>query len=219
MAAQPEGMEDFFDQRAMTYNTHMAEILDVPTFYQAVANPIAGTSAPVTILDLGCGTGIELAYLFARAPKALITGIDLAERMMALLQQQYAPYTDQLTLIQDSYLDRPFPQEAFNYVCAVQTLHHLLPEEKQALYARIYASLRPGGAFIEGDYTVSLDEEIERRSQYLDFRKDFPTGIYHVDIPCAVESEYALLCAAGFIPVDITYRAENCTVFVARKLP
>lgn len=212
-----EKMAEFFDVRAMTYDAHMRQVLDVPAFYQAVASSIMPTDAPVTILDLGCGTGLELEYIFARAPRALVTGIDLSAGMLDQLRERFAVYADQLTLIQDSYLTRPFPAAIYQYACAVQTLHHLQPEEKAALFARIHASLQSGGIFIDGDFTVSPEEEKSRRSQYLALQTDLPTGIYHIDIPCAENTECALLHEAGFAQVDIKYRAENCTVFIARK--
>jgi malonyl-CoA O-methyltransferase len=48
---------------------------------------------PRTILDLGCGTGKQLALLKTRYPQAEIIGIDFAERM---LQQATAQNTDPL---------------------------------------------------------------------------------------------------------------------------
>lgn len=197
MPLQPEEMAAFFDARALTYNDHMQQVLDVPAFYQAVVEAILPTAAPVTILVLGCGTGLELEYIFARAPNALITGIDLSAGMLDQLSERYAAQRYQLTLLQDSYLTRPFPVAAFRYICAVQTLHHLLPEEKSALYACLHASLQPGGIFVEGDYTVSPEEEGVRRSQYLTLRNELPTGIYHIDIPCAEGTECALRCCRG----------------------
>ncbi len=58
-----EQMAKFFDRRVETYEAHMQEIM--PTFHEfySVANQI-----PVHPPGLRCGTGLELDFVFQRAP-------------------------------------------------------------------------------------------------------------------------------------------------------
>ena len=79
---KPENMAAFFDARAAGYDDHMRDnIFESDTtftqFYQALSSPIERTDEPLNILDLGCGTGLEIEALFQRVPNALITGVDL----------------------------------------------------------------------------------------------------------------------------------------------
>lgn len=217
MSDPPEEMGAFFDARADDYDDHMRKALDTPAFYGAIADAITPTDDPITILDLGCGTGLELAGIFARAPRARVTGIDVAPRMLDLLRERHANRLQQLTLLQDSYLTRPFPPESFSYVVSAQTLHHLLPADKRRLYARILAALQPRGVYIEGDYVVAPAEEMRLRTQDETREGDLRDGRYHLDIPCSVETQCALLRDAGFASVEVTYQAINCAVFVATK--
>ena len=45
-------------------------------------------------------------------------------------------------------------------IVSTSAIHHLEPAEKQALFARCYAALKPGGVFINGDeYRPTTDAE------------------------------------------------------------
>ena len=95
-------------------------------FYQAVSSPIEQTDEPLRILDLGCGTGLELEALLQRAPNAAITGVDLAEDMLDQLRARYAAHMDQITLVVDSYLTMPLGTQAYDYVLSTLSMHHVL---------------------------------------------------------------------------------------------
>lgn len=64
-------------------------------FYNHVANQVKKTDKPIRILDLGCGTGLELEGIFSNAPKALITGVNMSENMLFKLQEKYKGYLEQ----------------------------------------------------------------------------------------------------------------------------
>ena len=61
---KPENMAAFFDARAAGYDDYMRDSIFPGTmfaqFYQAMSSPIEKTSEPLNILDLGCGTGLEI---------------------------------------------------------------------------------------------------------------------------------------------------------------
>lgn len=105
---KPEDMAGFFDARAAGYDDYMRGFVfteeEFTQFYRAISKPIKRTDEPLNILDLGCGTGLELEALFQRAPNAQITGVDVSKEMLALLQTRYTAQMDQITLIADSYL-------------------------------------------------------------------------------------------------------------------
>jgi len=57
-----EQMAKFFDRRVETYEAHMQEIM--PTFHEFYSLPTRSLSIP----GLRCGTGLELDFVFQRAP-------------------------------------------------------------------------------------------------------------------------------------------------------
>jgi tRNA (cmo5U34)-methyltransferase len=217
---RPEKMGAFFDERATGYDAHMLRsVASFEAFYAAIAQPIAQTQALLHILDIGCGTGLELDPIFERAPNARVTGIDLSEAMLAALREKYATRMDQITLIQGSYLAIPFEESSYDYAVSVMTLHHLLPARKALLYAKIRRALNPRGSYIEGDYVVSKVEE-ERLTNAFRQKVDsagllVEAGAYHVDIPLALETQRALLLEAGFAGVEVIWHEGEAAVYVA----
>jgi tRNA (cmo5U34)-methyltransferase len=218
-----EEMASFFDVRADGYDAHMEEtVASFEDFYRAIAAPIARTEAPIRVLDLGCGTGLEIAAILERAPNARIVGIDLSERMLDKLRERYAARMDQITLRQASYLDLTGDDEGYDYVLAVMTLHHLLPEAKRALYERICSALAPGAAYIEGDYVVTPEKEemlLRRYEVKAAEVGDAAEGSHHIDIPFSLETQRRLLAEAGLGAVEVIWQEGEATIYVAREAP
>ena len=73
-----EKMNDFFNGRVRGYEEHqLTAIAYAREFYPFTAECLPD-KAGASVLDLGCGTGLELGYYFARNPAAKVTGIDMA---------------------------------------------------------------------------------------------------------------------------------------------
>jgi tRNA (cmo5U34)-methyltransferase len=224
-----ELMAEFFDRRVDGYEEHMREILPAfDEFYSAVAGQIPATGEPLSILDLGCGTGLELDFIFARVPNAVITAVDLSSEMLAKLKAklEHSRRGPQVEIVQGSYLTMPFPAGGFDHVVSVQTMHHFTPRVKLGLYTRIADALKAGGRYIEGDYVVSPDEEQSLLARYAEIVKPLRTagaigegdtvdGTYHIDIPLSVQSQTAVLRKAGFADVEIVFEQGAAAVFRA----
>lgn len=104
-----ERMAEFFDSRLDGYEEHqLACIEGAQAFYPMTARCLP-TGRGADVLDLGCGTGLELDFYFRINPSARVTGIDLAPGMLAALRRKF-PEKD-LTLLQGSYFDLPFGNE------------------------------------------------------------------------------------------------------------
>ena len=218
-----ESMAGFFDSRAGDYDQHMAENVDsFADLYEAVARPFTPTTDPVRILDLGCGTGLELPLILARVPRATVTGVDLSAGMLAQLRARFAASASSPTLhlIQASYLDLPLGEAMYDYAVSVMTLHHLLPDAKRALYHKIWRALRPGGRYVEGEWIVSREAEARYLAQYREQANalgEDPAGRYHLDIPFSLPTQQRLLRQAGFPTVDVVWQGEGAAVYEAVK--
>ncbi|MBP5672593.1 MAG: class I SAM-dependent methyltransferase [Victivallales bacterium] len=200
-----EKMGEFFDARLDGYEEHQLTCIDsAQEFYPFTANclPQAHDSQ---ILDLGCGTGLELGYYFKNVPTARITGIDLASGMLDALRKKFPDKT--LTLILGSYFDVPFNVSYFDAVVSIESLHHFTKEEKIPLYEKVRKALKPDGYFILTDYfALSDEEERRRRAELLRLKKEqniLNDEFYHYDTPLTVEHETEALSAAGFSSVMI----------------
>ena len=199
-----EKMGAFFEARLDGYDEHMlTNIESAREFYPFTARQLP-MEPGARILDLGCGTGLELAVYFALNPGAKVTGIDLASGMLRALEEKF-PGKD-ITLICGSYFDVPFG-EGFDGAVSVESLHHFTKEEKIPLYRKLRNALKPGGFFILTDY-FSLSDEEERWHRAELLRLKAEQGItdgefYHYDTPLTVAHETEALLAAGFSAVEV----------------
>lgn len=219
MSNLSENMTSFFDERAKGYDAHMQNsVSEFEKFYKAVAEPIKASDNVIEILDLGCGSGLELTYIFSKAPNANITGIDLSMKMLENLSNKFQEKIEQLQLIKGSYLDYPLGQNFYDYAVSVMSVHHFLPEEKTNLYRKIHNALTDNGIYIEGDYVVDSKDEKELLAEYHKKMKSLEKGqLYHIDIPFTMQRQIQLLRNAGFSKVDIVKEGLNQVVLAAKK--
>ena len=200
-----ERMKDFFESRLEGYEQHQLTCIDsAAEFYPFTASCLP-QKAGAAILDLGCGTGLELDYYFDAAPAAEVTGIDLSPKMLARLRDKFPEKS--LTLLEGSYFDVTFGEEAFDAAVSVESLHHFTKEEKIPLFEKVRKALNPGGFLILTDYFAASDEEERsRRSELLRLKQE--QGIcdgesYHFDTPLTVTHEKEALLLAGFSYVTV----------------
>ena len=200
-----EKMDQFFEARLDGYEEHMLNNIDsAEEFYPFTASCLPKEPG-CTVLDLGCGTGLELTYYFAQNPTAKITGIDLSRGMLNTLQSKFADHC--VTLICGSYFDVPFGEACFDGAVSVESLHHFTKEAKRALYAKLRSALKPGGCFILTDYfAMSDDQEQAFFGELAQLKAEqgvADDALYHFDTPLTVPHETEALLAAGFSSVEV----------------
>lgn len=212
-----EKMEDFFAARAEGYDEHMLN--DVPgckNGYRKMAELVPAETKE--LLDLGCGTGLELDEIFKRYPDLSVTGVDMTEEMLAKLRKKHPD--KRLTLVKGDYFKVDFGKERFDAAVSFQTMHHFSHSKKLGLYAKIYDSLRKGGVYIECDYMI-IDQAEEDFYYAENARLREELGLsegtfYHYDTPCTIANQMELFKKAGFIQTEMVFREENTTILVGR---
>ena len=200
-----EKMSDFFEARLDGYDDHkMTNIECASEFYPFTAKQLP-TAENCCILDLGCGTGLELQEYYKRNSSAKVTGIDLSEGMLTELQRKFVG--KDITLILGSYFDVPLGENVFDAAVSVESLHHFTKEEKVGLYSKLHIALKDDGYFILTDYfSLSDDEERMHRNNLIALKTE--QGItddefYHYDTPLTVKHELEALVEAGFASVEV----------------
>ena len=199
-----EKMDAFFEARLEGYEEHMlANIDSARVFYPFTAAQLP-TGTGTKLLDLGCGTGLELKYYFPLCPTAEVTGVDLSSGMLEALENAF-PGTE-LSLICGSYFDVPFGENCYDAAVSVESLHHFTKSEKIPLYRKLHAALKGGSIFVLTDYFAANDaEEDFLQSELLRLKRQqgiTDTEFYHFDTPLTVEHETEALLAAGFSRVE-----------------
>lgn len=200
-----EKMSDFFEARLDGYDSHMMTNIECASeFYPFTAKQLP-TAEHCCILDLGCGTGLELQGYYKLNSSAKVTGIDLSEGMLTELQRKFVG--KDITLILGSYFDVPLGENVFDAAVSVESLHHFTKEEKVGLYSKLHIALKDDGYFILTDYfSLSDDEERMHRNNLIALKTE--QGItddefYHYDTPLTVKHELEALVEAGFASVEV----------------
>lgn len=214
-----EKMDAFFEARLEGYDAHMLETIEgALEFYPFTAKQLP-MSPGAAILDLGCGTGLELQWYFSVNPSAKVTGIDLSERMLEALKAKFSDR--ELTLIQGSYFDVPFGEQVFDAAVSVESLHHFTLDEKIPLYAKLHRALKGSGYFILTDYFAPTEaEELLYRQELLRLKQEqgiADQDFYHYDTPLTVAHETEALTKAGFSQVEVLHQWGATFTLKAQK--
>ena len=212
-----ETMSDFFTARVDGYDEHM--LRDVEGCREGY--PLMASLVPThtrRLLDLGCGTGLELDEIFKRFPDLDVTGVDMTA---AMLDQLLAKHPDKkLTLICDDYFTADFG-DGFDCAVSFETMHHFTQEKKTALYRRVCEALAPHGVYIECDYMAELQEQEDfffSELARMRAEQGIPEDVFvHYDTPCTIQNQIAMLKAAGFTTVEQVMRIGGTCMLVAKK--
>ena len=202
-----EEMGAFFTARISDYEKHMMLWRDG---YRIFAGLVPESARD--ILDLGCGTGLELDELFALRKDFSVTGIDLCAEMLKKLHDKHPAV---LTRCED-YFEAELGENMYDCVITFESLHHFSTEKKLKLFKKVYRAMKPGGVYLEGDYLACCQEE---EDLLFDFccRKRAEQGIpeesyIHFDTPLTAEHELALLKQAGFSDVKWLMAVEGASI-------
>ena len=208
-----EQMDDFFTARVIGYDEHMRTTIEGASGFYAYTASLLPMENEARVLDLGCGTGLELEEYFRLNPDADVTGIDLSEAMLNALREKLPDR--KISLLQGSYFDIPFGEKAYDAAVSVESLHHFPAELKEKLYRKLHAALKSGGCFVLTDYFAESDEletEYFQNLKQLKKEQGLPENeFFHYDTPLTADHEIQVLQRAGFSDVQI--RKEWGTTF------
>jgi ubiquinone/menaquinone biosynthesis C-methylase UbiE len=126
--------------------------------------------------DLGCGPGLLVVELARRSPGLHVTGLDLAENLLAQGEEyaRRAGLGERVSFRQGDVKQIPFPDATLDLVVSTLSLHHW--GDPVAVLNEVARVLRPGGSFL-----------------IFDLRRDMPAPAYlliwfaqHVIVPAAL---------------------------------
>ena len=215
---KPEPMSDFFRDRLDGYDDHMLDTVEgCRAAYPRVAALLP--DGLTHLLDLGCGTGLELSAIFERFPSLNVSGIDISGPMLSRLREKFPD--KELCLVAGDFRRMKLGISFFGAAVSAEALHHLTRSEKEELYPRIAGALTAGGVFVELDYMLRDREEADRLLAEAEAAREehgIPQGeAMHLDIPLTVTDEIALLTASGFSEVTEVFSEGNTVILLARK--
>ena len=206
----------------------------------------AFTSRAFHVVDLGGGSGRLAERILEEFPAATVTVVDQSEAFLELARRRLARFDGRALFVtaklQDDWRGG---LAAIDAVVSTSAIHHLLPEEKQRLFAEIFAALAAGGVFINGDEARPAGDG-EFRSLLEAWRDHMESSVASGAIPTTfgeivakwtrrnldefgappesgndcletIETQVGYLRAAGFARVSVPWQRELWAAFVAQK--
>jgi tRNA (cmo5U34)-methyltransferase len=218
-----------FDTTSATYDAARAKL--VPCFMRFYETAVALLPFPrdraIDVLDLGAGTGLLAAWIVEAFPQARMTLVDVAAAMLDRAKIRLAGIAYPPQIVVNDYAREPLggPYDA---VVSALSIHHCEDPAKQDLFGRIFASLRPGGVFVNAEQVAGPTPELNadyERAWHADIRA---AGASEEEISAAemrmredrcapLDAQLAWLRAAGFADVDCRFKDGRFAVYAGRK--
>jgi SAM-dependent methyltransferase len=156
---------------------------DVSQNYAALLRAIT-TPPPLSLLDLGCGPGRDLAYFRSLGHDAV--GLDGAARFVAMAREATG-----CEVLHQSFLALDLPAGRFHGIFANASLFHVPTQELPRVIGQLRDALAPDGVLFASN-PHGKDTEGWNGARY---------GAYHT-----YESWSAVVTAAGFTEIEHYYR-------------
>lgn len=218
-------------ERFSNLETGQTATIDAPLVLELITQAAAAVNPQATrILDIGCGAGNYTLKLLQLLPHVEVTLIDLSQPMLERALERIGQVTSaKITPIQGDIREITFTESQFDVILAAAVLHHLRQDaEWEAVFAKLYSILKPGGSVWISDlieHSTALVQAL-MWTRYGDYLAAFKDEAYrdHVfdyvaqeDSPRPLLYQLDLLRQVGFAQVEILHKNSCFAAFGAFK--
>jgi tRNA (cmo5U34)-methyltransferase len=218
---------ELFDRFAATYDAGRRMLIPPFDAFYGTAVEVAllrlPRDRPVSVLDIGAGTGLLTARLATARADATFTLLDASPAMLEHAPGRLGADWSRCTAVIGDAVDA-LPDGPFDAVVTALAVHHLPDGDKRQLFRRVRDRLRPGGVFVNAEQvagpTAALDAAYVER-WLVHTRALGATDHDHaeaavrmsMDLPAPVESQCDWLRDAGFVDVDCFFKQWRFAVY------
>jgi SAM-dependent methyltransferase len=183
----------------------------------------ADNPEPGTIVDIGSGPGDFLSVMLEQFPQAKGVWTDVSEAMFDMARERLAWFGDRVDfhLVDMTDLAGGVPEDV-GVITTSRAAHHLDRDGLFGFYAQAAARLAPGGWLVNLDHIGPAGPGDTWDQRLRAARKQFGVAQsgtkHHHNYPLtSVDDHLQALAAAGFIDVELPWRAFFTCLFMARK--
>ena len=223
MKSSVEQIRERFDkdvERFSNLETGQSATVDAPLVLKLITD-VASAVTPQArhVLDVGCGAGNYTLMTLQKLPNLDCTMIDLSLPMLERARQRVsAATTGKVETIQSDVRELDLGEGRFDLILAAAVLHHLRSDaEWEAVFAKFYSCLRPGGAIwisdlVESTVPVIQDVMWRRYGEYLtalkgpEYRDHVFAYVAQEDTPRPLMYQLDLLRKVGFAQVEVLHK-------------
>ncbi len=207
-------------ERFSNLETGQSATMDAPLALELIAEAAAAVTPQARrLLDVGCGAGNYSLKLLQALPALEVTLVDLSLPMLARAQERLtAAGRPPVRQVQGDIREVELGESAFDVIVAAAVFHHLRTDEEwEAVFAKLFRALTPGGAMWIFDVVdcelPSLRAATWRRyGDYLEslrgpeYRDHVLAYVEKEDTPRPLAYQLDLLKAVGFSAVEVLHK-------------
>jgi len=234
MKSTVEQIRQRFDhdvERFSNLETGQSATIDAPLVLELITQAAAATNPQATaMLDVGCGAGNYSLKMLELLPGLEVTLVDLSRPMLDRAEARISlAEVGQITSNQADIRELGLGEGGFDIILASAVLHHLREDaEWEAVFAKFYAALKPGGSIWISDLIEHSTAVVQAMmwSRYGDYLAEFKDEAYRDQVYAYVEQEDTprpllfqidLLRKVGFGNVEILHKNSCFAAFGAIK--
>ncbi len=207
-------------ERFSDIETGQSATIDAPLALELIAEAAAATTPLAKrLLDVGCGAGNYSVKLLQALPTLEVTLLDLSQPMLERAEQRTrAAGAKSVKMVQQDIREVPLVDGSFDVIVAAAVLHHLRThDEWEAVFAKLYRSLAPGGSLwvfdlVECEIPSLRTVTWRRYGRYLEslkgpaYRDEVLAYIEKEDTPRPLTYQLDLLRKVGFSTTEVLHK-------------
>jgi len=192
------------------------------------------------LLDLGAGDGIATEVVSRRQPLTKAVLVDFSEPMLDAARMRFVTgeTSFEVAVITGDFQATDWHSDVsalgpYDAVVSRFAIHHIPDEMKRALYREIPGWLKPGGMFISSEHVASASplyaeahdrlmidgimssrDTVDAETVTASYRARQDAG---ANILAPVQDQLTWLSDAGFVDVDLAFKAFELSVFAGRR--
>ncbi|OEH93593.1 class I SAM-dependent methyltransferase [Bacillus solimangrovi] len=220
-------IKDSFNSHAKNYDEERTKLIPCfKKFYSTAVELVQIHEEPLTILDLGAGTGLLTSMLLERYPTAHYTLIDLSEKMLNVAKKRFEGNNNITYKVADYTTVEG--QNQYDVVVSSLSIHHLSDDQKEKLYHNVFNSLKSGGIFVNADQVLGETDNLnqqykqnwQQRIENTNLTTEQLQAAYErtkLDQMSTLSQQLNWLKAAGFVDVDCVFKEYSFAVLFGKK--
>jgi len=234
MKSTVEQIRQRFDndvERFSNLETGQSATIDAPLVLELITQAATATNPQATaLLDVGCGAGNYTLKMLAALPGLEVTLVDLSRPMLDRAVERISiAGASRIATQQADIRELDLGEEAFDIILAAAVLHHLREDaEWEAVFAKFYAALKPGGSIWISDLIEHSTTAVQAMmwNRYGNYLTEFKDEAYRDQVFGYIEQEDTprpllfqidMLRNIGFDQVEILHKNSCFAAFGAVK--
>jgi len=220
--------EEFYDKLSSQYTEAIRKI--VPRYEEMLSTLfryLPQDFTPLTVLELGCGTGNLTSGIVHLYPNSKLVAVDISGDILSECNNKLNNVSIQY--VQENFSKLSFPEGSFDLIVSSIAIHHLVDNDKERLFQNVHRWLTQGGIFTFSDQFRGETEDIYQK--HIDIwknhaqkngvsREEWKTWMDHQDshdYHSPIRRHLKWLEDCGFHKPDCLWRYSLWSIIYAKK--